>query len=103
MGDTPVLIPNTAVKTHYGDNTGGKSLWKDSKTPDVCSRPLRKAKRAEGSLLWLDEKRWTKALGRFLENPYKGFLRFFNPPRQASLKTGALICGKSDKGKRNPL
>ena len=39
VGDPPVPIPNTEVKTHCGNNTWTTRSWLDSTVPDFSSIP----------------------------------------------------------------
>ena len=47
VGDPPVPIPNTVVKTHCGNNTWTTRSWQDSTVPDfslvVMTPPARSA------------------------------------------------------------
>ena len=39
VGDPPVPIPNTVVKTHCGNNTWTTRSWQDSTVPDLNTTP----------------------------------------------------------------
>ncbi len=39
VGDPPVPIPNTEVKTHCGNNTWTTRSWQDSTVPDLNTKP----------------------------------------------------------------
>ena len=40
MGDTPVLIPNTTVKTCTADGTILETVWKSRRLPDLFNKVL---------------------------------------------------------------
>jgi hypothetical protein len=39
VGDTPVPIPNTAVKPHSADGTAGEARWESTSSPAFLVRP----------------------------------------------------------------
>ena len=38
LGDTPVPIPNTTVKTQAADGTMLETAWESRRVPDTCKR-----------------------------------------------------------------
>ena len=48
VGDPPVPIPNTEVKTHCGNNTWTTRSWQDSTVPDLLAKLTPPARSAGG-------------------------------------------------------
>ena len=42
MGDTPVLIPNTMVKTQTADGTALETMWESRWPPDLIKEAVRR-------------------------------------------------------------
>ena len=54
LGDTPVPIPNTTVKTQSADGTALETVWESRWAPDQKENNRRKPDKISGLYQWLE-------------------------------------------------